>query len=229
VILLGEQFVVHGEPAIVLAIDKRATVEADTQKDKKIRIRSKNMKTSGYFLSNRFYTEEGGGDASKRLEPVYAVAKNLLGVSKKDIGVNIEIDSSIPVAAGLGSSADVAVASAAALSNLLEAGLTKDEIFQVAFEAEKIVHGTPLGVDSIISTYGGVIRYCKGEKIEKLDIDVDLPLVIGDTKVERSTGEMVAHVNDLRRRYPFIVDKIIRSGGEAFITRKTLDGVRIGE
>ena len=40
VILLGEHFVVHGEPAIVLAIDRRATVTVKMRSDQKIFIKS---------------------------------------------------------------------------------------------------------------------------------------------------------------------------------------------
>jgi len=225
VILLGEHFVVYGEPAIVLAIDKRAKVTAEPRTDRKIWIRSKTMKASGYFLNSQFYAEDE--TAKERLEPVYAAVRSLLNLSKKDLGVNIEIDSSIPVAAGLGSSAAVAVASAAALNHLLDAELTKDEIFQVAFDAEKIVHGNPSGVDPAISTYGGVLLYRKGEKIEKLDTEADLPLVIGDTGKKRSTGKMVAHVNYLKSHYPSIVEKIIKTGGE--IVTRSIEALESGD
>lgn len=57
VILLGEHFVVHGGPAIVLAIAKRATVGVKPRTDEKIQ--SNAMKASGYFLNNRFYEEQG--------------------------------------------------------------------------------------------------------------------------------------------------------------------------
>jgi len=43
VILFGEHFVVYGEPAIVLAMDKRAYVSADVRKDKQIYINSVNL------------------------------------------------------------------------------------------------------------------------------------------------------------------------------------------
>jgi len=227
VILLGEHFVVHGGPAIVLAIDKRATVTAESRTDKKIWLRSKTIRAYGYFLSGKFHTEGEEKEAQKRLKPIYAVARNLMDLSGKDLGVNIEIESSIPAAAGLGSSAAVAVATAAALNHLWQAGLSRDDIFQVAFDAEKIVHGTPSGIDPAISTYGGVIQYTKGEKIKPLNIEVDLPLVIGDTMKERSTGEMVAQVNDLRRRYPSVIDNIIKAGGE--IVARSVEALEAGD
>jgi mevalonate kinase len=214
VILLGEHFVVHGEPAIVLAIDRRAIVTAEPRKDRKIWIKSNILKASGYFLDNKFHAEEGGVKARKSLEPIHAIAKDALNQFKKNSGVNLEVSSSIPVAAGLGSSAAVAVASVAALSQLLKDTVDLDEVFHAAFDAEKMVHGTPSGVDPAISTYGGVIRYCRGEDIQRLNIRMDLPLVIGDTGVERSTGEMVARVGKLKKRYPKLVGSLIEAAGE---------------
>ncbi len=58
-ILLGEHFVVHGEPAVVLTIDQRATVTAEPRKDKKVWIKSKAMKCSGYSEDDRFYSKKG--------------------------------------------------------------------------------------------------------------------------------------------------------------------------
>ena len=58
VIHLGEHFGVHGGPAILLAIDKRATVKAKPRTDKKICIQSNAIKASGHFLDNRFYAGE---------------------------------------------------------------------------------------------------------------------------------------------------------------------------
>lgn len=214
VILLGEHFVVHGEPAIVLAIDRRATVTAELRKDTKIRIKSNTLKASGYFLDDKFHAEEGGEKARKSLEPIHAIAKNALKQSKKSSGVNLEVSSSIPVAAGLGSSAAVAVASAAALSQLLKGTVDLDEAFQAAFDAEKMIHGTPSGVDPAISTYGGVIRYRRGEDIRRLNVKMDLPLVIGNTGVKRSTGEMVAHVAKLKKCYPKLVGSLVEAAGE---------------
>jgi len=227
VILLGEHFVVHGAPALALAIDKRATATADFRADSKIFIKSRAMKASGYFEGDRFHVEEGAEESKKRLEPIHAVAKSLLGRSGKHLGVNIEIDSSIPVAAGLGSSAAVAVASTTALDYLLEIGLSRDEVFETAFNAEKIVHGTPSGIDPAIAIYGGVIQYAKGGRIEPLDVKIDLPLVVGDTRKERSTGEMVARVNDLRRRYPSIVGSMIEACGK--IVTRSIEALRSGD
>ncbi len=227
VILVGEHFVVHGEPAIVLAIDKRARVTVERRSDRKIFIRSEEMGISGFFEKGKFYPKNGGEEAGRKLEPIYAVARDITQKCGVDVGINISIRSSIPIAAGLGSSAAVSVASAAALYSLFNSDKSKDNIFQAAFEAEKSIHGTPSGVDPAISTYGGILWYRKGEDIQRLKIDVDLPMVIGNTRKDRSTGELVAKVNNLRRRYPLIIGKVIKAGGE--IVKRTVKALTEGD
>ncbi|RLC33381.1 MAG: hypothetical protein DRZ76_04400, partial [Candidatus Nealsonbacteria bacterium] len=76
VILVGEHFVVHGEPAIVLAIDKRARVTVERRSDRKIFIRSEEMGISGFFEKGKFYPKNGGEEAGRKLEPIYAVARD---------------------------------------------------------------------------------------------------------------------------------------------------------
>jgi hypothetical protein len=66
-----------------------------------------------------------------KFEPVKATAEIVLAISKKDEGLDIEINSTVPVAAGLGSSAAVAAAVAAATATLLDVGISKEEIFKI--------------------------------------------------------------------------------------------------
>lgn len=69
----------------------------------------------------------------------------------------------LPIGGGLGSSASFAVSAASALLVLI--GIVdadqknwKEENYKLindwAFQAEKIVHGTPSGIDNSVSTYG---------------------------------------------------------------------------
>jgi len=214
VILFGEHFVVYGEPAVVLAIDKRAYASAQLRKDERIYIKSTNMGASGTFKGERFQVEKGGLKARLKLEPVKNAVQQVLERAQRKAGVNVRVKSNIPVSAGLGSSAAVATSTVVAVSNLLGLELSHDHIFRMAYESERLVHGTPSGIDPAISTYGGVLQFQRGKDFTPLSVQTDIPLVIGNTKVERSTGELVAMVRRIKGHYPSIIDPIIRTGGK---------------
>jgi len=214
IILFGEHFVVYGEPAIVLAIDKRARASAEVRTDQRIYINSVDLGLSGFFMEERFQPERGGEEARTKLEPIKIAAQRVLDFSKKEVGVGIEVESSIPVAAGLGSSAAVAAAVVVAVSRLLDVKLSREEVFSFAYEAERFVHGTPSGIDPAISTYGGVLLFRKDRGFKSLNVEGDIPLVVGDTGMERSTGEQVAMVRERWKQFPSIIDHVIKTGGE---------------
>jgi len=214
VILFGEHFVVYGEPAIVLAIDKRACASAQLRKDERIYIKSTDLGVSGTFKGERFQAERGGSKARVKLEPIKSAVHQVLERAQRKVGVNVRISSDIPVSAGLGSSAAVATSTIVAVSNLLGMGLSRDQIFRMAYESERFVHGTPSGIDPAISTFGGALRFERGKDFTPIDVGTNIPLVIGNTEVERSTGELVAMVRQMLGHYPIIVNLIIRIGGK---------------
>ena len=214
IILLGEHFVVYGEPAVVLAIDKRARASAELRADQRVYINSVDLGLSGFFMEEWFQPERGGEKARTKLDPIKIAVQKVLDFSEKEVGVNIEVESSIPVAAGLGSSAAVAAAVVVAVSHLLDVKLSRERVFRFAYEAERFVHGTPSGIDPTISTYGGVLLFRKDIGFKSLNVEGDIPLVVGDTGMERSTGEQVAMVRERREQFPSIIDHIIKTGGE---------------
>lgn len=214
IILFGEHFVVYGEPAIVLAIDKRVHASADIRKDKRIYVNSVDLGTSGFFEGEKFYEECGGQTARRTLNPLKVAIQKVLERSKKSVGVSVKVRSAIPVAAGLGSSAAVAAAVATAVGRLLDLELSKEEIFHISYEAERFVHGTPSGIDPTISTYGGVLLYRKDKGFIQVKVKGEIPLVIGDTRVKRSTGDLVATVHKRNKQYPSIIKPLLKIGGK---------------
>lgn len=214
VILFGEHFVVYGEPAIVLAIDKRAYASVKMRNDSKIYINSTDLGIAGYFEKNRFISEHGDQNAELKLKPIKNAIQKVLERVRKSVGVNVEIHSHIPVAAGLGSSAAVVAAVTKATSHLLDIGLSKEEIASITLESERLVHGTSSGIDPTITTYGGVLLFRKGKGFMQIDVKEDMPLIIGNTEIERSTGELVSIVRQRREKYPSIINPLIKAGGK---------------
>jgi len=219
VILFGEHFVVYGEPAIVLAIDRRAYAKAELRDDKQLYLRSVNLDLAGYFKNGIFKIEQGNAkEARLKFEPLKLAVAKVLEIHGENPGLSIEVNSTVPVASGLGSSAAVAAAVTAAVSTLLNVKMSKEDVFRISYEAEKIVHGTPSGVDPAISTFGGTLLFQMDTGFKPLDVKADVPLVIGDTGVERSTRVQVTKVRNVRDRYPRVVEPIMRAGREIVLS-----------
>ncbi|MEN6554006.1 MAG: hypothetical protein ABFC34_14090 [Methanobacterium sp.] len=67
-------------------------------------------------------------------------------------------------------------------------------------------------LDTTISTYGGLIYLeTNAEDIVQLDIDYDIPVVIGYTDTRGDTGKLVEAVRIRRDIYPEIINPIIDS------------------
>lgn len=228
IILFGEHFVVYGDPAIVLAIDKRAYAKAELRSDNKIFIYSSNLNIAGYFEEDSFKVEKGNlKEARMKLEPLKCAVDRILEISGEKVGLNIEVNSTVPVAAGLGSSAAVAAAVAAAVGALLNVKMAREDVFRISFDAEKIMHGTPSGVDPAISTFGGALLFQMDTGFKPLKVKADIPLVIGNTGIERLTRVQVSKVRNLRDKYPQIFEAMMRTARE--IVLRAIDALREGD
>ncbi len=203
-ILVGEHFVVEGQPAIAVAVDLRARAIVETTEKGFIEVSSRRY-------GRHVFTEE---DDKHPLYPVFKAAERVLEFSGRETGLRINIHSSIPPAAGLGSSAAVAVATVAATASALGEKLSLEDISRLAYEAEKIVHGKPSGIDNTVSTYGGAILYKRSEGFTRLKVDFsDARLVLADSGITRNTGAMVARVRNLYKKYPSVLAPLYEVAG----------------
>ena len=225
IILTGEHFVVYDEPALVVAIDRRVTVKVAERKDKALRIVSD--LGIGVFEDDLYRVEKGGTDSRSFLEPVKIAAETVMDKVQVKQGLDIFIQSSIPVAAGLGSSSATAVATVASVGRILEANLSQKDIFDLSLVAERFVHITPSGVDPAIATYGGVILYERGEGITRFQDTPDLALVIGNTGLTRNTGNLIRHVRERRDSLYKVIDPLIELAGN--LTRNAVETLRNGD
>lgn len=211
VILFGEHFVVEGQPAVAAAISLRARVSAKPLESPVIRVTSKNLGLSEAF-------ELGKLEPRSPLYPIAYAASLALREVEAGGGVELLIDSDIAPGAGMGSSAAVAVAAVAAASAAWGHVLPREQVSKLAFEAEKIVHGKPSGIDNTIAAYGGAIAYRKGEGFLKLKVDFSpVALVLADTGKPRRTGELVQKVLNLKAAFPQVLDPLYYAAGRLVV------------
>jgi mevalonate kinase len=121
-------------------------------------------------------------------------------------GYSFDIDSTIPVGKGLGSSAATSVSTASALLCLfdkLSVGQRLHEDLQlvntIAFEYERVYHSNPSGVDNYVSCNGGLVVFNRTSKdYKRLEWPfVDLSILLIDSEVEKNTKKAVEHVRFL--------------------------------
>ena len=184
VILFGEHFVVYGVKAILCSINKRVTVTAEKTSERKISINSEIGKL--VLEPNKSILE-----INSPLKPFYYLANK--AIENKDIGIHIEIDSEIPLGAGLGSSSACCVAGSAAIFKLF-GEISKEEILKHAIEAERTIFENASGADCTVCTYGGVMEYDKNRGFKKIEDEPNFQLVIANSNIEHSTESMVSGV-----------------------------------
>jgi len=192
IILFGEHFVVYGGKAILCAINKRITVTAETIPENKISIKSSigNL----VLAPKRPLTE-----VDIQLRPFYYLADKMIQKYDEKSGMEITIDSEIPVGVGLGSSSACCVAGAAAISGVFTEK-SKEEILQIAIEAEKTLFPNTSGADCTVCTFGGIMKYDKQSGHSKIDSEPRFHLVIANSKIEHSTKEVVSTVNQFKEK-----------------------------
>lgn len=86
-----------------------------------------------------------------------------------------------------------------------------EKVSRYAFNCERIIHGTPSGIDNSICTYGSMIEFRRGEPIKLISEVPKLNILLVNTKVERSTKALVQRLAELKVKYPGIVDPILDS------------------
>lgn len=147
--------------------------------------------------------------------------------------------STLPVGAGLGSSATFAVCLSSAFLTLSQklaspasqktptldpnSNLASPEheiINRWAFIGEKCLHGTPSGIDNTVACRGGAVLFQRPSTLISLQNFPELKLILTNTKHPRRTAELVARVGDMVKTFEkgawAILDAIEHVTREAF-------------
>jgi mevalonate kinase len=188
IILFGEHAVVYGRPAVAVPVTQvhaRASItlaKSSSPDNVLIKAPDINLKASLADLP--------AGHSLKVAITRTAAALNIVQFP----ACTIRIESTIPVAAGLGSGAAVTVAIARALSAALGTPLDDEQVCALAYEVEKIHHGTPSGIDNTVITYARPVYFIKGKPIQQLTVGRPFTIVIGDTGIASPTAIAVGDV-----------------------------------
>jgi len=221
IILFGEHFVVHGTKAILAAIDKRVTVTSTFTENKTIKVNSQ-LGTIEVPISSSHE------EVKSEFRPFVYLANKIINSEQNANGLEITIDSDIPIGVGLGSSSACCVAATASISELFNE-LSSEEILKMSIEAEKTIFPDTSGADCTVCTYGGMIEY---PNVEKIDNPFDLNLLIANSMIPHNTKNSVEKVNKFKEndeeRFSQLCDLETKLIDEVITAMKNNDATTFG-
>ena len=212
VILFGEHAVVYGRHALAVPIRNGMRACAAESRNPRIDI-------PGWGVS-----ESLAGDSPSGLCGLVATLAAGLGLAHDRFAITVR--TRLPRAMGLGSSAALAVAVGRALAAAAHIAVDDERINQLAFECEKLAHGTPSGIDNTVACYGEPLLYRRGQPPERLVLPEDPPLVIASASRPGSTAVAVAALRERRARKTAVyerlfdeIDALALEGRQALLVR----------
>ncbi|CCE83550.1 Piso0_004129 [Millerozyma farinosa CBS 7064] len=150
-------------------------------------------------------------------------------------GMVFDLKSTLPIGAGLGSSASVSVCLSTAFSLLGKhisrpvhehdeksapaSNDTLDFIDKWSLIGEKCFHGNPSGIDNAVATYGGAVMYqrMKSPSLPSVRTTMrnfpSLQLLLTNTKVPRSTASLVGRVAEIVNTHERCAEAILDAMG----------------
>ena len=218
IILFGEHAVVYSQPAIAIPVeDVQAIVWVSPSSDPNSRVVSPAVNLSVDL-----------GDC----DPAFWGKEVLIGVLNA-FGMDafppylMEVQSTIPVASGLGSGAAVAVAAIRALAAFFDRPITDEQVNAIAFETEKLHHGTPSGIDNTVIAFGRPVYFIRDQPIETFHTGRPFKIVIADTGVPSPTALTVGDVRRAWLKDPEHYDPIFNTIGD--IARQARAAIERGD
>jgi len=235
IILFGEHAVVYGRPAIAVPVfEVRAQVTIEPRSDRRVEI-------DAVDIARRYSLNE-----AREGDPIATIIRLTcarLGVEPIDFAVRIH--STIPIGGGLGSGAAVSVAIARALGkffvqldadergqtrikdfNLRSAAfvrvpiLTTQDISDLAYEIEKLHHGTPSGIDNTVIAFEKPVYFVKGKPVESFHVTRPFTLAIADTGIAAPTKIAVGDVRRAWEANRALYESLFDQIGEIAITAR---------
>ncbi|PBC43365.1 galactokinase [Rhodococcus sp. ACPA4] len=187
--LIGEHTDYNSGLCLPVALEQRTLVAVALRDDQTVRIHSRQ--------SDETYVgavgEIGAGWAAYPTAVLWSLAREGMTVA----GLDLVIDSSVPVGAGLSSSAALTCSVALAVNDLQGASLTRDQLVQVCIRAENDGVGAPTGgMDQTIAMFAkpstALLLDCQDGSIEHIPFDLrdaGFELLVIDTRVKHSLAD----------------------------------------
>ena len=211
IILSGEHAVLHGCPALAMAINRYATTTVTQKQQEGLDFvmpsfayqRTKPRKRLHHLMQRveEAYSDFLRGEIKVKqilkgpfelLEYTAGKLASVLGLDMQS-GLEMHTESHIPVGCGLGSSAASIVSLNYALLKFHQRTIAMKEFIQLCTQAENMQHGYSSGLDVRLACYGGYWRVQQEQASRQSSINLPPIALINTGQPLSSTGECVAH------------------------------------
>lgn len=208
-ILFGEHAVVYGFPAIAMAISLNSNCIIEEIEENKIELVLTNYNQSVISSDLKQFLLK----IPPQFEQIGYGLKIINSRYKTEFKkMRITISSSLFPSSGLGSSASISVALIRAISEFYDLFLEKEEISKIAYDMEKIVHGTPSGIDNTICTYGKIIFF-QESKFHFIEVPNEFMILVTYTNIEHNTKKAIEELKKLKNEQQVFCDLIFERIG----------------
>lgn len=213
IILFGEHAVVYGQPALAVPLSQlRAAVTIAPSDDTSSWIDARNL-SRRYRLSEARAADVLAATI-ERVRPLIVERWIQQGRLPRLGPFVVTIDSAIPIASGLGSGAAVSTALVRALMAYFDETPSEAEVSELVFEAEKLLHGTPSGIDNTVIAYEQPVYFIKGQPPEPFTVAQPFHLLIADTGLPSPTKITVGDVRAAWQNEPERYNALFGAIGE---------------
>ena len=225
--LMGDKVDLLGKPVIGMAINLMMSVNYEERNNGIIEFYSHNTKERISFKL--------GESPPQNIDLAYwSVLYERLKIHMKK-GFYLDVNSEIPIGAGLSTSAALSIGFIKAMNQAHELNLTTKEIAELAYLGENHDLGIQCGrLDQYTEAYGGVVFIHTDENpnVEPLNID-ELPIVVGDSMEERKASSVLNRIKtQIKEKDPIVLDAFrviedcVYKAKDALLKR---DFVKLGE
>jgi mevalonate kinase len=199
IILFGEHAVVYGRPALAVPL-----------RELRARARVETTNTHGIIIHALDLNRDVALDVASEQNALASIVRDTLAKISAPLtnGLELWVESDIPIGSHLGSSAAISTAIVRALDAFCDSHLSAAEISALVFETEKLYHGTPSGIDNTVIAYEQPIRFTRANGAQPIRIARPFTLVIANTGVASPTKIAVGDVRRAWEQEPARYEKI---------------------
>ncbi len=198
-ILIGDQFVLKGVPAIVSSISYKTIARVERTDEPGWKLEDNRIEVPGYKKSKE----------KQQVESINRILE-VMGIDTKKQGLKIILEGDLLAGSGVGASAASCVSLARALNDEFKLGFPIDRINEIAWEGEFAYHGTPSGVDNTASCYGGLMLFQlkDGKRIvEKIEVKEPINIVLGNSGISANTAVLDSLVEEQKEKNPTLFEE----------------------